>query len=761
MKTITHLSLIVAFFLVGTGFAARPARGDEPIVLFDLTGLRKLDLSKETNRAELWDTCHLVSALQGLSNRAGPRLYVKFIEPWDTFWLNWLRSPDHWLSGRKLEQVQTLEKLLERFRNSYRGVVLYGQRPDSLSNLASTIAGCENLLPVRKDERPGSLYHRLVVSGPKLQVVVDLTKTKFLAVTGSAKCDAYLWAKRRYLDTRKCDPAYLAYYIDTFWLRDPFRGNHENHTLTNHDYFISKRAFFFDLHPWHDEAANDDPTQKPGTDARTLQSLLLSAYQGVKNKTMIHVGGFVPWAWKYTSHAKGASRHAPVATEWRFAEILSSYNAIMDADALGPCAMSNASFYTHFPLRKKYPQPPSPTVADLKKRRLIDKQGLVSPGAYICFYVGDYDSAAWLYREFPRCWNDPARGKVALGWAVNPNLARRAPMVLAYARETKTPLDIFTAGDSGAGYLNPGGLQTPRRYSGLPSGIRQWEKFCRPFYQRWDLRATGFIIDGDAPPMNQELWDAYARFSPAGIVGQKMAPQGIHKGMPFLRMSSAAGSAKQTADQFAAMISPERRSFYYVRTILKSASWHKQFDDLLRKQQPAARVVDPHTFFALLAEYEKHKASYPRPKWVRDEVSWTPKEEKGLRLIPFSDGPIQKKKVAGREAIVSQADSKAIYIYAAAHDGFSLGKPETLIAEVTYLDTPNNHFSIHYNGVKSAYAGSPGVDLKGSGQWKQATIVLRDSQLANQQNGSCDIRLVNHRGTLAISRIVLRRPKQP
>ena len=36
--------------------------------------------------------------------------------------------------------------------------------------------------------------------------------------------------------------------------------------------------------------------------------------------------------------------------------------------------------------------------------------------------------------------------------------------------------DWFVAGDSGAGYLNPGNLTPPRAHSGLSSGLAAWER---------------------------------------------------------------------------------------------------------------------------------------------------------------------------------------------------------------------------------------------------------------------------------------------
>ena len=79
----------------------------------------------------------------------------------------------------------------------------------------------------------------------------------------------------------------------------------------------------------------------------------------------------------------------------------------MDADALGYSGMANASFYQHFPLKKRYPQNPKPTLNDLRERGLVSKHGRVAPKGYVCFYMGDYDSAAWLNLHVPRWWADP------------------------------------------------------------------------------------------------------------------------------------------------------------------------------------------------------------------------------------------------------------------------------------------------------------------------------------------------------------------
>ena len=72
---------------------------------------------------------------------------------------------------------------------------------------------------------------------------------------------------------------------------------------------------------------------------------------------IIQVGGFTPWPYKYTSHAKPPGKHEGVPTEWEFGRLISQFNGYMEADAAGLGGMANASFYRHYPLSERYRQP--------------------------------------------------------------------------------------------------------------------------------------------------------------------------------------------------------------------------------------------------------------------------------------------------------------------------------------------------------------------------------------------------------------------
>ena len=118
--------------------------------------------------------------------------------------------------------------------------------------------------------------------------------------------------------------------------------------------------------------------------------------------------------------------------------------------------MANAAFYQHFPLPERLVQNRAPTPTELVGLGYLIPDGLggyrVNPDlAFYSFYVGDWDSAAWLYSQLPGKWDDPLRGSVPLGWAFNPNLARRFPLAFDLVYRTLSPLDRVTTGDSGAG----------------------------------------------------------------------------------------------------------------------------------------------------------------------------------------------------------------------------------------------------------------------------------------------------------------------
>lgn len=600
----------------GNGAPTNPQR----IVLYDARALWQLDVVRPEEATRLWDTWHVLAALQGLANREAPHLYVLYCRHFgvetDQFWWDWYRGESGWLADASVEEAEDIEALLVRFREAYDGLVVYDPQVPATSNAASTAAGVERWLPIRFDPTPGSLFTFL---REKLQVPVRLWLVnedgtpRFTGKgripdldqpsSGSAKIDAYRWAVGRYLQPGRCHPDMAAYYIDAFWLQVARHGPADLHTLSNHDYFIANRAFFFDLSAWADETPNDDPGQVLGADRDMLLNILrrLNALGGER---VIKIGGFTPWPFKYTDARGVGGRHGGVPTEWEFSRLISEYNAYVEADAAGLSSMANASFHQHFPLAARYPQPnPRPTTEDWRARGLVSTNGTVTPKLYVGHYVGDYDAPSWLYKAVPAFFQDPARGSVPLGWAFNPNLADRAPQALVYSRRHATTNDFFIAGDSGAGYLNPRAL-TIRKDSDLPSGLKAWVAHNQRYFAQWDLDITGFVLDGAGGASTGLEYAAYARFSPAGLGTHFEKGPAIYAGVPTCPEQDLPDDVDAAAGRLAAYGRQHagEASFFWARSILKSPAWYRELSERLRSRHPnlTFEVVDPYTFFGLI-----------------------------------------------------------------------------------------------------------------------------------------------------------------
>jgi len=634
MRFVTILGCIIAAVMHNLSYG-RTTASSNPIAVFDLAYTLEGTWDDPQEVKQAWDHAHTLATLQGLVNRKSPRLYTYFVKNGkydiDRYWWDKYRAPGQWLAGKDTVVYPDILSLVKAFRTDIEGVVVYDPAVPATSNVASAVAGADRLIAVRYDSDEGSLYQQLVVSGPRLPVKVWLVKKDGKPLftgsgripgtsrqsSGSAKNDAYRWFIEHYLKKGKCNTAFGAYYIDQHWMTQPKRINRNHHTLSNHDYFVSKNAFFFDLSPWADEPATDDPQQRPGTDLETLKEFLLLAYQQNDNgNTFTHIGGFPPWAFKYTQHAGG--KHDDVPTEWEYSRIISAYNAFKDADAIGYGALANASFWQHYPLKDSYPQQ-QVTDAELVERGYLTTDGkLVENGKeYLVFYVGDYDAASWLSQTTPTLWDDPNRGKVPLMWCISPVLAQRVPMAMEYRRLSATANDYFAAADNGAGYLMPGMLQVPRDVSGLPDATGQWAEHNIPYYKQWGLSITGFVIDGEAPGLNEAGLDAYERFSPDGIVPQKVPLTLLHGEMPVLRSDE---DVNQEDPAVAAQIIVNRVDkrplrFHWFRNILKSPTWYVQVVDEIHKRNPAIELLDGPTFFALYRKYLENTPDAAKGLW--------------------------------------------------------------------------------------------------------------------------------------------------
>ena len=233
---------------------------------------------------------------------------------------------------------------------------------------------------------------------------------------------------------------------------------------------------------------------------------------------------------------------------------------------------------------------------------------------FLIFYVGDYDASSWVSQFTSLTWDDPNRGKVPMMWAISPVLQERVPHVLHNFRKTATKNDYFVASDNGAGYLSPGMLQEPRPISGLPSGLQSWAEHCKPYYEKWGLSITGFIVDGYAPGLNWEGMECYQSFSPNGIVPQKLSSWSMLFGnMPVLRADYDINDV-EPKDAAVAIVNRIREReglpFHWFRNIIKSPTWYVEVVEELKKIDDSICLLDAPSFFELLRIYLKETAPF-------------------------------------------------------------------------------------------------------------------------------------------------------
>ncbi len=563
-----------------------------------------------------YDAMRFLSALQGILNRERPVLYL-FTERHDRFWLDYMSEEGKLLSEYERKALSTFDEILLTFKEEIVsfGLVLWDEAVPATVNVAGTLAGVLDLLPIRGNEEDGSILSRIrALTGAETRMDLRGMFTGKGTIpgtsrpsSGSAKCDAYLWAMAHYMDRTADD--LLFFTVDaTSWSEEeliyPDLGNA---FVYNQDYAVARRAFVFDLSCWGDETPCDDKNQPMGTDLAVMKEILDRQYERTAGQKMITFCGFNPWHIKYTRHM-GKGKHGEVESEWRLTEIISAYNCIKDADAAGLCSLANASLYRHYPLKARY------------KNHRPKKEIAYDPETnYVLLYIGDYDAGAWTARMIPRWYADPALGQVPMMWAFNPNLSDRIPQAFDFVYERYTENDFFCAGDSGAGYNNPRLVYAPRVHSDKPSAIDVWNAHNKKYFDRFDLDVIGFVIDGDKLTEEYEMKDM-ATYATLGVgylsLGQDL-PIKIVDGSCFVPVSGDVSSAGTDADRAAKAIlhymrvqNPAKR-FHFYRTILSSPSHIKEVMEKVQAQS-ARKVVfcDPYSFFTMAKAAKEQGLTY-------------------------------------------------------------------------------------------------------------------------------------------------------
>lgn len=582
----------------------------------------------KANNDEGYDINLFVVSLQGLVNRDGPKLLVygrdyirsfsRFTDPYadgwdgniDQWWIDRFMEPGGWLEGYEIQMIHDLPALVATFREQIPGLIVWDPEVDATLNVACTAAGVEGCPVVRydvkdfyenSDEPP---LYRWLVEELKIPVRLNLVG-KFTGKgtipdsdspsTGSAKCDAYRWAKEQYLVSGKCNAALIGYYEDGH-ARKP--GTNIINWEALRDYLVMKKGFVLDLSVWDDEAPNDDPTQPLGADCAMLRECFQAAYDlnGGEKITML---GFVPWNDKYTDHVGG--KHGPVDSEWELVSIGTRYNGYFSVDCVNQGFTGNLSLHCHAPFPERVVQHARPTPRAVENK------------TYLTWFGGDYGDIGGIYNLIPALWKQKGRGKVPIGWSITPFHVDLCPGILKYLWDTQTDADWFVAGPSALGYNAPNNLQ-PRDY----------ETFVKEnieYYSRLDYSISAFFIDWEAP--NEQSRRLFARFSGDGLGSNWDPGMILTDNMPssfvqyFVDFHTPLDLAAERI--FAAtekLGKPgEEPLFLNVRTIWQEPDYLVALTEKLKAERPGFHyeIVDPYTFYylqrAFLGGSNEHRAT--------------------------------------------------------------------------------------------------------------------------------------------------------
>lgn len=589
------------------------------------------------------DRARLIYSLQGLINRdfgMDEHHSVLVYVTKDTSDVGWLTEitadgtimqmadPEKEQLGLTAVRINTWEAFLQHFEQVIAscGLILWDGNVPATANAAATICGLDGYLPVLAQSPLHTELASLGIpvkqtlvgrfeNGKRGQPLADST----LISTGSAKNDTYLWMLENYFP--RCTTTHIAYVQDGAVAIKGYEAYPDHPTallggsnhLANHDYYIARRCFFFDLAVNPNEAACDDPAQKNGQadiglDNDTMCKILQARYDRAKGAFGQFLG-FVPWWSKYTTHG-GQGSIAPTWVEWLLAETVSCYNLAKDADVANTA--NHSVYYKYVPRHKTYKNnaPKTKTVFD-------------PDVSYYTLYLGDYDSSAWVKDYVYSMWmqrgGDKNRGQLPLMWGYNPNLSHRIPMVFDYVYENKTDLDFFVCGNSGAGYVMPSALvadyQMPLIGKARPTGngdaTDAWADYCNAFYKRFDLDITGFIINSSVLTVEPQVARCYNRFSPVGsLTNMTQTMLGVYEGTPYVYCQNGVDVNTSPSVLYSHLTDRMRGyNFAAYRTVLATPTNIKQivsrFDAYAAEKGVTTQYVDPYTFFDLIRQSEQ------------------------------------------------------------------------------------------------------------------------------------------------------------
>ena len=261
------------------------------------------------------------------------------------------------------------------------------------------------------------------------------------------------------------------------------------------------------------------------------------------------------------------------------------------------------------------------------------------------------------------------------------------------------------------------------------------------------------------PDFHRQVLDAYSHFSPDGIIEQKISRQGVHNGMPYLRMSGDLdGSPADVARSISKLLSGPSPGFFVFRSILKTPSWHAEVEkEAQNLVGDKIKIVDLYTLLWLVREYETNEVANAR------ELTATPDQSEGLAAVYVADGQFTVAERGGTSCW-SVPKKSSSYFYLGIDGGFRPRTGEVLEIELEYLDIGSGEVGLDYDSrdlrapLAGAYKHHPfTIHRANTGQWQKASFRFNDARFNGSQNEHADFRFYNGGDDLMIRSVRVRR----
>jgi hypothetical protein len=410
--------LLLAAVSVVLLFQADLLADEKKAYVFEATILRSL-------KVDVGDLELFLFSLEGIVNRSGPRLILANKE--DGLWFHsWSRASEKWMEylkerkGFTFVRLNSLEELIDTFKQDFAGLVMYDDRPEKSSTrlVAATLAGLENLLPVGA---------RLAALAPISQFPVkrDL-RHKF---DDGDYLEPYRWALRELMP--RCDKTIACNLAIPSW-------------STYIDYPVMRRAFCFSLnHQELVDAGGGEYLRKEQINDHERKTWKVGregciTTDGGETIDLYKIRNELPLAQEIY---KQLTAPAYIFGVGRPNEMQYTAEMSKGGHSYICSQFSNLSFFSKIPVAK--------TAFRQDFHRAENKR--LGPKYYIAFVTSDGDAPKLAQTFYAGHWFDPSRGAAPITWTINPKFAEWFPVFFEYYYATATQNDYFMCAANGAG----------------------------------------------------------------------------------------------------------------------------------------------------------------------------------------------------------------------------------------------------------------------------------------------------------------------